>query len=128
MLKFLCNLDFLTQHLSAHQDLIKKLLTHDRTKRFGCLKYGADDVKRHKFFRSIDWQLCYSRGMAAPYVPSVKSAEDTSMFDSYPESAESKEFSLALLRYFYGFAVECKLCVLPICAWHVLSLQSTLRL
>eukprot|EP00916_Digyalum_oweni_P001797 GHVL01003462.1.p1 GENE.GHVL01003462.1~~GHVL01003462.1.p1 ORF type:complete len:307 (-),score=20.58 GHVL01003462.1:164-1084(-) len=30
------------------KDLIKRLLTHDRTKRFGCLKHGAEDIKRHK--------------------------------------------------------------------------------
>merc|ERR1712194_1001644 len=30
------------------KDLIKRLLTHDRAKRFGCLKNGADDIKKHK--------------------------------------------------------------------------------
>ena len=33
------------------QDLIKKLLTADRTKRFGCLKAGAADIKSHKWFK-----------------------------------------------------------------------------
>ena len=32
------------------QDLIKKLLTADLTKRLGNLKAGADDVKKHKWF------------------------------------------------------------------------------
>ena len=34
------------------QDLVKKLLTADRTKRFGCLKDGAEDIKRHKWFKT----------------------------------------------------------------------------
>ena len=36
--------------LRITQDLIKKLLTADLTKRLGNLKAGADDVKKHKWF------------------------------------------------------------------------------
>jgi serine/threonine protein kinase len=32
------------------RDLVKKLLTADRTKRYGCLKNGASDIKKHKWF------------------------------------------------------------------------------
>ena len=35
------------------KNLIKKLLTADLTKRFGCLKAGADDIKTHK----VPWPL-----------------------------------------------------------------------
>eukprot|EP01054_Gregarina_sp_Poly1_P004206 Gregarina_sp_Poly_1__4205@NODE_229_length_11141_cov_173_244537_g203_i0_p5_GENE_NODE_229_length_11141_cov_173_244537_g203_i0NODE_229_length_11141_cov_173_244537_g203_i0_p5_ORF_typecomplete_len495_score56_19Pkinase/PF00069_25/7_1e76Pkinase_Tyr/PF07714_17/3_7e45Kinaselike/PF14531_6/9_2e18WaaY/PF06176_11/2_9e07Kdo/PF06293_14/8_8e07Pkinase_fungal/PF17667_1/3_4e06RIO1/PF01163_22/0_00012APH/PF01636_23/0_00023YrbLPhoP_reg/PF10707_9/0_087YukC/PF10140_9/0_068ActFrag_cataly/PF09192_10/0_15_NODE_229_length_ len=78
------------EHLeSKAKDLIRKLLTQDRTKRYGCLKYAAEDVKRHKWFRGVDWQDCFDRKIRAPYVPAVKRADDTSMFDSYPESSES---------------------------------------
>jgi protein kinase X len=39
------------------KDLIKKLLVHDRTKRLGNMKNGAEDVKKHKFFREIEnWE------------------------------------------------------------------------
>eukprot|EP00971_Amphidinium_carterae_P341848 6480890-Amphidinium_carterae.1 len=31
------------------KDLVKRLLTHDRAKRFGCLKNGAEDIKKHKW-------------------------------------------------------------------------------
>jgi hypothetical protein len=31
------------------KNLIKKLLTADLTKRYGCLKGGADDIKKHKW-------------------------------------------------------------------------------
>jgi protein kinase X len=37
------------------KDLIKKLLTADRTKRFGCLQHGAEDIRRHPWFKNLDW-------------------------------------------------------------------------
>eukprot|EP01057_Protomagalhaensia_wolfi_P000305 Protomagalhaensia_wolfi_Nauph_80__304@NODE_116_length_3599_cov_9_966292_g89_i0_p2_GENE_NODE_116_length_3599_cov_9_966292_g89_i0NODE_116_length_3599_cov_9_966292_g89_i0_p2_ORF_typecomplete_len453_score69_61Pkinase/PF00069_25/2_4e74Pkinase_Tyr/PF07714_17/1_3e44Kinaselike/PF14531_6/3_4e16WaaY/PF06176_11/1_5e07Kdo/PF06293_14/7_3e07Pkinase_fungal/PF17667_1/2e06RIO1/PF01163_22/9e05APH/PF01636_23/0_0015YrbLPhoP_reg/PF10707_9/0_14ActFrag_cataly/PF09192_10/0_3_NODE_116_length_3599_cov_9_966292_g89_i01780 len=83
------NVDFPEFLESKAKDLVRKLLTQDRTKRYGCLKYGAEDVKRHKWFRGIDWQDCFDRKIRAPYIPAVKGADDTSMFDSYPESSEN---------------------------------------
>lgn len=64
------------KHLDAiAKDLIKKLLVQDRTKRLGNMKVGwfslssrsgltfvyhfksgADDVKRHRWFKGVDWQ------------------------------------------------------------------------
>jgi serine/threonine protein kinase len=35
-------------------DLVLGLLTADRTKRLGCLKGGANDIKTHKWFQPID--------------------------------------------------------------------------
>jgi len=35
--------------------LIRRLLTADRTRRLGNMKNGADDVKRHAWFHSIEW-------------------------------------------------------------------------
>eukprot|EP01053_Blabericola_migrator_P005843 Blabericola_migrator_1__5842@NODE_295_length_10235_cov_141_552026_g242_i0_p4_GENE_NODE_295_length_10235_cov_141_552026_g242_i0NODE_295_length_10235_cov_141_552026_g242_i0_p4_ORF_typecomplete_len516_score54_36Pkinase/PF00069_25/4_2e75Pkinase_Tyr/PF07714_17/1_3e44Kinaselike/PF14531_6/2_5e17Kdo/PF06293_14/2_9e07Pkinase_fungal/PF17667_1/6_6e07WaaY/PF06176_11/6_9e07APH/PF01636_23/2_6e05RIO1/PF01163_22/8_8e05YrbLPhoP_reg/PF10707_9/0_076YukC/PF10140_9/0_077ActFrag_cataly/PF09192_10/0_12FTA2/PF13095_6/2 len=83
------NVEFPEYLESKAKDLIRKLLTQDRTKRYGCLKYGAEDVKRHKWFRGIDWQECFDRKIRAPFIPGVKGPDDTSMFDSYPESSES---------------------------------------
>lgn len=68
------------------KDLVRKLLTADRTKRFGCLKDGAEDIKRHKWFKPIDWNKCYNRKLKPPYVPSYKAANDTGNFDKYPDS------------------------------------------
>ena len=39
------------------KDLIKKLLVSDRTKRLGTMKNGAEDIKRHKWFKSINWDI-----------------------------------------------------------------------
>lgn len=70
------------------KDLIKRLLTNDRAKRFGCLKAGADDLKKHKWYKGIDWDLLLNRQIPPPMVPAVKAPDDTSMFDRYPESTE----------------------------------------
>jgi hypothetical protein len=64
------------------------LLTHDRTKRFGCLKAGPEDIKQHKWFKNLDWKLISSRGVPTPFVPNVRAMDDTAMFDRYPESTE----------------------------------------
>lgn len=45
----------------AAKDLVKKLLTADRTKRLGNLKNGAADVKGHKWFKGVDWQALIDR-------------------------------------------------------------------
>ncbi|KAG1439423.1 hypothetical protein G6F56_012305 [Rhizopus delemar] len=40
---------------TAAKDLLKKLLVIDITRRLGNLKGGADDIKKHKWFRHTDW-------------------------------------------------------------------------
>jgi protein kinase A/protein kinase X len=71
------------------KDLIKRLLTQDRAKRFGCLKNGPEDIKKHKWYKGYDWNVVYARQIKPPMIPSVKAADDTSMFDRYPESTEA---------------------------------------
>lgn len=39
------------------KDLIKKLLVADRTKRLGNMRQGAEDVKRHRWFKLVEWPL-----------------------------------------------------------------------
>lgn len=72
------------KHIDAiAKDIIKKLLVQDRTKRLGNMKVrlllltlqlkltisffckktqsGADDVKRHRWFKGVDWQEVVQR-------------------------------------------------------------------
>ena len=53
------------------RSLIKKLLTADLTKRYGCLKGGANDVKNHKWNLKFDWTSLYHRAIPAPLIPTV---------------------------------------------------------
>jgi serine/threonine protein kinase len=70
---------------SAAKDLIKKLLTADRSKRLGNLKEGAEDVKKHKWFRGVDWNGLLRRSVQAPIVPVCAHPGDTRNFEDYPE-------------------------------------------
>ena len=68
------------------KSLIKHLLTQDTSKRFGCLKSGVKDILNHRFFEGFDWKNFVYLSMPAPYIPNVKSDDDTSNFKKYPES------------------------------------------
>jgi len=68
--------------------LVKKLLTADLSKRYGNLKDGADDILKHKWFSSIDWDKLEKLELPAPYKPTMKDDQDTSNFEDIPESAE----------------------------------------
>ncbi|RMX56068.1 hypothetical protein pdam_00020402 [Pocillopora damicornis] len=70
---------------TAAKDLIKKLLVHDRTRRLGSMKNGTEDVKSHKWFKVIDWNLVYQRKLKAPIIPKLSHPGDTRNFDDYPE-------------------------------------------
>jgi len=79
------------RHIDAQaKDLICKLLTADRTKRFGCLRGGAMDIKSHPWLHSIEWNNLYAKKIKPPFVPPYKAPNDTSNFDRYPDSRESK--------------------------------------
>ncbi|KYN01017.1 PREDICTED: cAMP-dependent protein kinase catalytic subunit PRKX [Cyphomyrmex costatus] len=68
------------------KDLIKKLLIADRTKRLGNMRQGAEDVKRHRWFKLVEWPLVPQRALTPPIRPRVKTPGDASCFDDYPET------------------------------------------
>ncbi|XP_058118649.1 cAMP-dependent protein kinase catalytic subunit PRKX [Anopheles ziemanni] len=71
------------------KDLVKKLLVLDRTKRLGNMKNGAEDVKRHRWFKQLDWNVVIRKQLKPPIVPTYvfnSKEDDTSNFDDYPET------------------------------------------
>lgn len=62
------------------KSLITGLLQRDPTRRLGA--NGASEIKAHPFFHQIDWKFLLNKKYAAPFLPSVASAVDTSNFDS----------------------------------------------
>ena len=67
------------------KSLTKKLLTSDLTKRYGCLKNGARDIKMSKWLQSFDFDALLARKLDTPIKPEVSGATDTSNFEEYPE-------------------------------------------
>jgi protein-serine/threonine kinase len=57
------------------EDLIRKLICNPN-QRLG--RNGAAEIKRHPFFRGVDWDTI--RSMQAPHIPELKSITDTSHF------------------------------------------------
>lgn len=49
------------------KDLVKKLLVPDRTKRMGNMKNGADDIKRHRWFKHLDWDEVYQKKLLVSF-------------------------------------------------------------
>lgn len=68
------------------RDLIKRLLTADRTKRLGNMKNGAEDIKNHRWFRGVDWDALYYRQVPPPIPVRVSNTGDTRYFERYKES------------------------------------------
>jgi hypothetical protein len=42
---------------------------------------GANEIKRHPFFQTIDWDRLYARQISPPFKPQVASEIDTTHFD-----------------------------------------------
>ncbi|KAL6944302.1 Serine/threonine-protein kinase [Hanseniaspora osmophila] len=81
-------------HISYEaEDFIKKLLTHadQRLGRHG----GAEDLKKHPFFRGVDWNTI--RQVEAPYIPKLSSITDTRFFptDELENVPDSPAMALA---------------------------------
>jgi len=73
------------------KSLVKHLLVADLSKRYGNLKRGVQDIKKHRWFKSLDWNALLEKRIPVPYKPIVKSPDDTSNFSSYPESDTESE-------------------------------------
>lgn len=67
-----------------------ELLQHDLTRRYGCLKNGARDIKKSKWFvkMEMEWDALMRKELLAPIIPRVAHEDDTSNFENYPESDE----------------------------------------
>eukprot|EP01135_Chromosphaera_perkinsii_P002559 Nk52_evm75s224 gene=Nk52_evmTU75s224 len=75
----------------AAKEFVKKLLTADVTKRLGNLKGGADDIKKHKWFKGVDFDVVVKSQVHAPIVPEVAHKGDTRNFEKYPEPEPETE-------------------------------------
>eukprot|EP01063_Lacrimia_lanifica_P005218 TRINITY_DN12_c0_g4_i1.p1 TRINITY_DN12_c0_g4~~TRINITY_DN12_c0_g4_i1.p1 ORF type:complete len:334 (+),score=141.00 TRINITY_DN12_c0_g4_i1:115-1116(+) len=75
---------------SRAKDLVKGLLTGDHTKRLGTLKKGVQDIKRHKYYAGVDWDVLLSKKIPAPIPVKVGKDGDSRYFDRYPESPQGQ--------------------------------------
>lgn len=64
------------------QSLLEGLLTRDPEKRLGSGPEGTNEVKRHPFFKDIDWAKLEKKEIEAPFKPKVKDVMDVSQIDT----------------------------------------------
>ncbi|KAG0142883.1 hypothetical protein CROQUDRAFT_724875 [Cronartium quercuum f. sp. fusiforme G11] len=90
------------------RSLLTGLLTRDPLKRLG--NNGAEEIKKHSFFNSIDWKKLILKQYTPSFKPSVESAIDTSNFDSEFTSeapmdsvVEDSHLSETVQQQFIGF-------------------------
>ncbi|XP_042294754.1 ribosomal protein S6 kinase alpha-5 [Sceloporus undulatus] len=62
------------------KDIIQCLLIKDPKKRLGCGPDGADEVKQHPFFQTINWTDLAAKKMSAPFKPIIRDELDVSNF------------------------------------------------
>ncbi|XP_077575241.1 cAMP-dependent protein kinase catalytic subunit PRKX [Stigmatopora nigra] len=87
-------LDF-PRHLDFYvKDLIKKFLVIDRARRLGNMKNGADDIKKHRWFKAIEWETVPLRKLKPPIVPKVSHEGDTTNFEVYPNDEWKNDHSV----------------------------------
>ncbi|WWC58454.1 uncharacterized protein I303_100995 [Kwoniella dejecticola CBS 10117] len=61
--------------------LLQRLLTRDPTRRLGAGEADAEDIKRHLFFKDVNFDDVYNKRIPPPYFPTIGNATDTSNFD-----------------------------------------------
>ncbi len=77
------------RHFETHaRDMIRRLLTAERAKRLGNLRGGAEEMKKHKWYRGLNWAALYNKQMEAFIIPEVSAQDDTSQYDKYADSIE----------------------------------------
>ncbi|XP_065744773.1 ribosomal protein S6 kinase alpha-2 isoform X2 [Phocoena phocoena] len=71
------------QFLSVEaQSLLRALFKRNPCNRLGAGLDGVEEIKRHPFFVTIDWNKLYRKEIKPPFKPAVGRPEDTFHFDS----------------------------------------------
>uniref|UniRef100_A0A665WYB4 non-specific serine/threonine protein kinase n=1 Tax=Echeneis naucrates TaxID=173247 RepID=A0A665WYB4_ECHNA len=70
------------QFLSSEaQSLLRNLFKRNPANRLGAGPDGVEEIKRHQFFNTIDWNKLYRREIYPPFKPAAGRPDDTFYFD-----------------------------------------------
>uniref|UniRef100_A0A8C5B1J9 non-specific serine/threonine protein kinase n=1 Tax=Gadus morhua TaxID=8049 RepID=A0A8C5B1J9_GADMO len=80
------------QFLSTEaQSLLRALFKRNPANRLGSGADGAEEIKRHTFFSTIDWNKLFRREINPPFKPAVARPDDTFYFDTEFTSRTPKD-------------------------------------
>uniref|UniRef100_A0A8C2GL37 protein kinase C n=1 Tax=Cyprinus carpio TaxID=7962 RepID=A0A8C2GL37_CYPCA len=61
--------------------IMRRLLRRNPERRLGAGERDAEEVKKHPFFRDMDWAALLAKKIRPPFMPTIKGREDVSNFD-----------------------------------------------
>ena len=64
------------------KDLIQKLLIIDPNKRLGQGPNGSENIKKHPFFKGVNWRDAWQKKIKPPFIPKLKNDTDLKYFDT----------------------------------------------
>ncbi|KAF7688405.1 hypothetical protein HF521_013212 [Silurus meridionalis] len=64
------------------QSLLRNLFKRNPGNRLGAGPDGVEEIKRHPFFSTIDWNKLFRREVKPPFKPAIGRADDTIYFDT----------------------------------------------
>ncbi|XP_044290939.1 ribosomal protein S6 kinase alpha-1 isoform X2 [Varanus komodoensis] len=80
------------QFLSSEaQSLLRALFKRNPANRLGSGPDGAEEIKRHPFYSTIDWNKLFRREIKPPFKPAVGRPDDTFYFDKEFTSRTPKD-------------------------------------
>lgn len=91
------------------QSLLRMLFKRNPTNRLGSGVDGVEEIKRHEFFVTIDWNKLLRKEIDPPFKPAVSRAEDAIYFDSEftsrtPRDSPGVPASAKAQQLFRGFS------------------------
>lgn len=86
--------------------ILQKLLTREPDQRLGSGPTDAQEIMSQPFFRNINWDDIYHKRVQPPFLPSIKSATDTSNFDSEFTSVTPVLTPVQSGEFFYYFGIR----------------------
>lgn len=89
--------DFPDHFSKSLQNILKKLLERDVTRRIGNMKRGADDVKKHDWFKGVSWLMLINKEVA-PLLNPYKA--DYNLIANFPRARQTSLMNISKTNQF----------------------------
>jgi len=91
---------------SEAKNLITRLLESDPSRRLGCGKEGIGEIKRHEFFKNLNWENLANREIKPPHQPELDRANcnpDHELEDQFFKEQKEADLTEEQQKKFKGF-------------------------